>query len=347
MYIYNLIRLTISHVLPHIAVPIFFFISGFLFFYKVKEFNFTVYKKKIRKRFKTLIIPYLLWNTIPILIFVCARIGDYLIKGAPLSSIPAYFESNGWLHLYWDSHVWSLDSVDWLGNKLMAMSGPCNLPLWFLRDLIVITLLTPLVYFLVKKLHKSILFILLFCYVSNIFPQIRGLHVSTVFFFTTGAFFSIYNKNILTVFNKYQSVIILPTIVFFICTIMYDAIYTLEGRFFCPFYVIGGSIIAFNVSSYWVRRKKWEIPSIFTQSSFFIYAIHTIIALKMARVITTSIFFNSVALRYLPEPMLLLMNYIVTPLVTIAICLGIYILMDRFTPRLLSLVTGNRERRRA
>lgn len=37
--IYNLTRICFSHVLTHIAVPVFFVISGYLFFYNVKEFT--------------------------------------------------------------------------------------------------------------------------------------------------------------------------------------------------------------------------------------------------------------------------------------------------------------------
>ena len=308
MDIYNLIRITFSHVLTHIAVPVFFFISGFLFFYKVREFNFSVYKKKIGKRFKTLVIPYLLWNIIAILSVVCAKIGAYLIKGKPLSSIIEYFESNGWFHLFWDNNQWAFDRVDWLGNTLMAMSGPCNLPLWFLRDLIVVTIFTPLIYFLVKKLNKYIILILLFCYISNIFPQVQGLHITTVFFFTTGAFFSITNRNIIKVFNKYQFVALILTILLLICTIIYDGKNTLEGQYVYPFYIIGGCITAFNISSYMIRKKEWEFPSVLPQSSFFIYAIHTILILGIASKISTLIFLNSVVLSYLPETMLLLIN---------------------------------------
>ena len=50
---YNLFRISISHVLTHIAVPMFFFISGFLFFNKLQEWNRTVYFDKLKKRIKT------------------------------------------------------------------------------------------------------------------------------------------------------------------------------------------------------------------------------------------------------------------------------------------------------
>lgn len=57
-----------SQVLSRISVPLFFFISGFLFFYHA-NFNLSTYKNKLKSRIKTLLIPYLLWNLIGFLIF--------------------------------------------------------------------------------------------------------------------------------------------------------------------------------------------------------------------------------------------------------------------------------------
>ena len=74
---YNLFRISISHVLTHIAVPMFFFISGFLFFNKLQEWNRTVYFGKLRKRIKTLLVPFIIWNTIKILLKVQSMIRHF------------------------------------------------------------------------------------------------------------------------------------------------------------------------------------------------------------------------------------------------------------------------------
>ena len=59
----------ISEIMPKIIVPIFFIISGYLFFFR-GDFNGHVYRQKLRKRVRTLLIPYILWNLIPILLHV-------------------------------------------------------------------------------------------------------------------------------------------------------------------------------------------------------------------------------------------------------------------------------------
>lgn len=65
--IYDSIRITISHVISRAAVPIFFLISGYYFFYNTDSFNYKIYIKKLRKRVNTILIPYLIWNGIFIL----------------------------------------------------------------------------------------------------------------------------------------------------------------------------------------------------------------------------------------------------------------------------------------
>lgn len=65
--LYALFASLFSHVITYIAVPCFFLFSGFLFFFKVNRFTRELYFKKLRVRALTLLVPYLLWNLLPIL----------------------------------------------------------------------------------------------------------------------------------------------------------------------------------------------------------------------------------------------------------------------------------------
>ena len=56
--IHDILFHIITNELARIAVPLFFFISGFLFFYKTDSFTLEKYKNKLKKRFRTLLIPY-------------------------------------------------------------------------------------------------------------------------------------------------------------------------------------------------------------------------------------------------------------------------------------------------
>lgn len=56
LLIYNILYHVINNDIARIAVPLFFFISGFLFFYRISVFSKNEYKNKIKKRFKSLLI---------------------------------------------------------------------------------------------------------------------------------------------------------------------------------------------------------------------------------------------------------------------------------------------------
>ena len=52
------------HSINVVAVPVFFIISGYFFFYQTKVFGKETYFKKLKKRIRTLLIPYFLWNLV-------------------------------------------------------------------------------------------------------------------------------------------------------------------------------------------------------------------------------------------------------------------------------------------
>jgi surface polysaccharide O-acyltransferase-like enzyme len=70
--ILNLLYLLLSDGICRLAVPTFFIISGFLFFINVTDFTWEQYKYKIKRRFRSLVIPYFLWNLIAIILSVAA-----------------------------------------------------------------------------------------------------------------------------------------------------------------------------------------------------------------------------------------------------------------------------------
>lgn len=333
---YDLIRICFSLVVTHIAVPTFFLISGFLFFYKVHIFNsLEGWKKKLSSRFRTLVIPYLLWNLIAILIMIVVKVGAFILKGKPLSSIPDYFRENGWLHLFWDCNVWGENQINWLGTYV-PNTGPVDLPLWFLRDLIVVVMLSPVIFYLLKHLRFYLLYILLFCYVSRIWPSIPGLSITAIFFFSVGAYIGIYGKNLVKECQKvkwlsYASVSILLPL-----TVWFGGRNTHTGSLIYPFFVVVGVCAAFNLASWLLEtgRVKNQFP-VLGKSSFFIYATHMLLILNFSTAICTRLF-------YWNNPATHIICYFLIPLLTVAICFSCYLLMQKYMPKILAVLIGNR-----
>ena len=55
-----------THEVTQIGVPTFFFLSGLLFYCKC---NFCDIERKLNSRIKSLLVPYLIWNSIFVLIY--------------------------------------------------------------------------------------------------------------------------------------------------------------------------------------------------------------------------------------------------------------------------------------
>ena len=156
--LYDYIRLFFSVVIARSAVPIFFIISGYLLFLKVEEYNKTVYISKLRKRWHSLVIPYFSWIVLLILWTLMFKVGGILLHGKPWTGILDYFQNNGYLHMLWDSSVWE-ERTTWLGIETHN-SGPVLLPFWYMRDLIMMVVISPAIYWLIKK--AKIIFLILF-----------------------------------------------------------------------------------------------------------------------------------------------------------------------------------------
>jgi len=100
LYIY--VSEFLSHSLPRIAVPMFFFISGYYAFYKKDWSQRSVWTVELKKRVKTLLIPYLLWNSIYLVILLAkTQVGLRLGVGGRGPPFPG-----GWFLTAPQLHSW-------------------------------------------------------------------------------------------------------------------------------------------------------------------------------------------------------------------------------------------------
>ncbi len=336
MDIYNIIRICFSHVVTHVAVPIFFLISGFLFFIgKADNLNtWAWWKMKYKSRFRRLVIPYFLWNLIAILGVLLVIVGTSFLNGKPLSRIFDYFVENRWLHLFWDCEIWGEKRLNWLGLAVPS-TAPANVPLWFLRDLFVTVAIAPVIYWLVKCLKYYYVFILAFCYVSKIWFDIPGLSITAIFFFSLGAFYSIRGINLVMVFEKIKLISFVGGVLLLLVTIYFDGNNTAIGFLIYPFFIIIGVCATFNLAVCLVGSGKVKVYPALSKSSFFIYATHALLVLFISQLICSKIL-------YWNSPIILTLRYLLTPVLAVGICLTLYFVMKNKVPKLLNILTGDR-----
>ena len=115
-----------SQNIASVAVPSFFMISGILFY---RDFTIDKYPKKLKSRFFSLIIPFLLWNLFRFLLFYClGKLGiTEKLFGAPrLLFTKENFIDGIFFYKY-------------------------NLGFWFMYQLILFTLFAPVIRLLTKN----------------------------------------------------------------------------------------------------------------------------------------------------------------------------------------------------
>ena len=169
------------------GVPGFFFISGYLFFLSKKT-----YVRKLQARFHSLFIPYILWNALLLTAYLVAFAAGHPqdINGKNMAD----FNWMDYLRLFWDRG--SYDN----GNFV-----PLLCPYWYIRNLLILSLLSPLVFLLVRYLRELFLLAIAIWWILT--PH-NAFIPQSILFFSLGAYFSIHDKNPLTLFFRYQKELI-------------------------------------------------------------------------------------------------------------------------------------------
>lgn len=114
----------VSQIIARSGVPIFFLLSAVLLFRADRN-----YKDVIRKKARTLLVPYLIWNTFWILIFL-------VLQSLPFTA--AYFSGS-------NKPILQCSVKEWLGLYGIGQEYPQAYPLWFIRDLMAVVLVFPLI----------------------------------------------------------------------------------------------------------------------------------------------------------------------------------------------------------
>lgn len=328
---YNIFRVSISKVLTHVCVPTFYFISGYLFFKGLETWDVESYKQKLKRRVKTLLVPFLIWNTISIL----NAVKGYLLRGE-WNSVLTFLGDNGYVHLYWDCQAWNLDRVNWVGGAIPA-SSPYLIPLWFLRDLMIVVICAPVLYYVFKKLRIWGVVMFLICYISGVFIPIPGFSTMAFLFFGSGAFMKMNNINPLEFTQRWRYPFLVVALIAWVTCTMLNGHETQLGNLIYPVYVISGVITLMNVAIYLVSTNKLQTMSspLLSRGSFFIYLSHTILILPICMRVSSVIFGQTTALQ-------MTIAYIAAPAMAVIICIILYYILRRFTPSLCGILTGER-----
>lgn len=303
----------ISEVLARIAVPLFFFISGFLFF--KGDFTIDSYFLKLKRRARTILLPYIIWNLLVTAMFLFLQTfmsGLTSGKNLLIAEMPVKL----WLSLFWDYH----DGM------------PICYQMWFLRDLMVVMVLSPVLYWCINRFRQYFIIFLGFLWLINFWVSIPGMSISAFFFFTAGAWFRINKINFvdtMTPFMKSATAVYILLCAANLCLRQYEWVCYIHR-----FGILAGIVVAVTVSAYCITARRYKPNEFLSESSFFIYAYHATVLGLLSKLVVKTVVPAS--------DMEMLAIYFISPAVTILIGLGIYSCLKRFFPKFTSLITGGR-----
>ena len=301
-----------SRVMGMFCVPVFFFMSGFLFFFNCKM-DFLSYKHKIRNRVKTLLIPYFFWNFLVLFVYFVAQ---SIPSISPFVNQPL---------------IKNFSFPDYVNAFLGFDDGkPIAFQFWYIRDLFMVSLLTPLLKLMFSYFKYWSIFVLGIIWYLNSLLIIPEYILTAFFFFAFGAYFSYSKTSFILFFRKY----------FFFIVVAYPIIATLDlvsdGMVYNPFIhnlnIVTGVIFCFNIVAFFIQKELIHNIKILSQSSFFIFALHEPLLAFIRKFLFKILSPNS--------EIMLLIIYIFGMAFTAGIAFFIYCFLKKYFPRILQFTTG-------
>ena len=153
------------------AVPLFFIISGYLFFINYKN-TFIDYKKHLKTRAKHLLQPIIIWTTLYLLLYYIAQKIPYT---ASLSLVIIYLSkiTNG---KTLSAHIQVFSTTSMFVGQF-----------WFLRNLFIMCVFSPLLWYSYKYTKHYSLYVIGGIWFFHKSLNINIYIIDTIFFFTLGA----------------------------------------------------------------------------------------------------------------------------------------------------------------
>lgn len=264
----------------NMSVSAFFFVSALLMF---KTIDNKTYKKTVFSKFKSLLIPYILWNV------VCL----------PLKWFKVVYLENEIFNLSFFDVIKGLYSSEW------------NPVLWFIRVLFIYILIYPIIFYIIKRKYACISFIILLMAFNIYIGPVEGYSTARYWLpiYMLGAYLG-YNHQELVfkprIFDDKKYIYLISTVLFIIL-IVYGSFSDL-GLYICR---MVSPVFVWVLADFLSTEKK---PKWWMKQTFYFFCTHLIFA-EYIRKLYILIFGNgtiSAALSHFILPIVLLLFLAVT-----------------------------------
>lgn len=299
------------------AVPLFFMISGYLFYLTFK-LSIGGYLYKIKSRFISLAVPYLLWSAIGMII--CYLLWNMDIM--PVNDMKGNLEA---------------------GGILQVLRYPPNFQFWFVKELICYVIISPIIYIILKfDITRVISLLALFVIWFIDIDAIPFVVTEALFFYSLGASLAITDKVNIIMKKMNKNIVILTGIAWITLLSIKTIICGLssQGDPVTSILVLHKITVLLGIFTVWYgmdyvienENNKDKLLGL-SCHTFFIFCFHEPLL----------DFVIQYTLRYIGSSSLLhLILYIVSPSVTIVLAIFVSKILLKYVPVLHNILTGKR-----
>lgn len=312
--VYRFVSFLISLNIGQAAIPGFFFISGFLYFRSTRT-----YGQRLRHGWHRLVVPYLFWNALMVAVYWSIEAVPALRGFLSGDNLPVHaYGAEDFLRAFWDCGNWDGGN----GTPLLHQ-------FWYIRNLLLLGLLSPLVRLFIHRTGAVGLAGLALWWV---FAPGQAMIAKSVAFFCFGAWFSLHGQDFLPVFRRWSHP---ATIAFFMLVALTACFWSHPwsvwlNRLAC---IAGIVFLADAAARILERRQSGQSLSKVRGLVFFIYAAHDPLIIFLKRLL----------LRFVPTTdSALTAVYFLAPLFTLTLCTVAYGLLRHTAPHLLNRIVGER-----
>ena len=162
----------ISNGIARFAVPMFFAISGYLFYYTFRP-SLKCYGYKLKSRFFSLVIPFVIWNCLSgLFLFILSNI-----------------ESVNWVPII--SEKVGITAETGVLGVLKWFIDPPAFQSWYLQQLIIFTVISPIIFWAIKYTRGFVIILFAIPWILDISYIINS---EAILFYVCGATIAIFNR---------------------------------------------------------------------------------------------------------------------------------------------------------
>jgi len=278
----------------------------------------------MRRRVRTLLVPYLLWLTLFVVYTYLHKCRLSVTTGNGWIDPITWLAENGGVKMWWDSCTDK--QMHPLGYSIVS-TKPFYGELWFLRDLMIADLLSPFLFFCIKRAGYYSIVALGVFFLLHLKLPIPYIGITCLFFFSVGGLISIKRKSLEETFSALRwpcwilsAVSVVPLLLF------------RENEYYIvmkQFWIIVWGVSAVNLVAL-LPYKGAKTRKALAESTFFIYVTHAVVLanIRLALQVQNIIALNDVAV------------FVLTVALTIPFCFLANRLLRHYAPRSYRLLCG-------